>query len=189
MPSKKEMRKNNLYASFDESNHNNGNDILVSVISVFPEDILHEKFGRRDYFGTRSFLDKKGRDYRFTTFGNISELEESGYKLYLSSIILIKNFLKNNRERFSELNMIFDGPPKNKWKKILEEELGTFQKINVSHYWGNKKKKRYPILLQLADVTASELYRGLCSEILNSKKFVKFSLEEILRLKKRFDII
>jgi len=190
MASKKEMRKNSLYASFDESNHNNhGNDILVSVISIFPEDISYERFGRRDYLGTRNFLDKKGRDYRFTTFSNISELEKSKYHLYLSSIILIKDFLNNNRVKFSELNILFDGPPKNKWIKILENELDMFKKINISHYWGNKKKRRYPLLLQMADVTASDLYRGLCSEILNSKKFVKFSLEEILRLKKRFDTI
>jgi len=183
------MKKNKLYVSFDESNHNHGNDIIVATFSIFPEDISTKKFGRRDYRGIRNFLDKKGRDYRFTTFASISEFEKAKYNLYIGSIFLIRDFIKKAKNDFYELEMIFDGYPRKKGNKVLEKELQEFEKIQVSNYWGNKKKKKYPILLQAADVTASELYRGLCSDILNSKKIVKFSLEEVLRLKKRFETL
>lgn len=187
MVSKKAMKKEALYVAVDESNHNNGNDIIVAVFSIFPEDKNPERFGKREYLTTRNFLDKKGRDYRFTTLAPFQDFEKTSYNLYLITPFLIKNFIKDNKE-FLELNILLDGHSKNKWEKILRWELKSF-KTEVSNYWGKKKRRNYPLLLQAADVTASDLYKGFCSDILNNKKIVKLSLEELLRVKKKFDTL
>ena len=187
MVSKKEIKKGVLYAAFDESNHSRG-DIIVGVFSINPEDIHEDKHVRRNYKEVREFLSENDRDYRVAILSTLSDFYQTKYNLYLVAPFMIRDFLKSKKSRISKLRLIFDGPSRKKWEKILKSDLIEFESINTSNFWGRKKRRNYPLLLNAADVTASEIYRGSCKDALTHKKIIQIPLEELLRRKKLFEI-
>ncbi|MFH1801378.1 MAG: hypothetical protein ABH804_00900 [archaeon] len=191
MVSKKEANRGVLYSAFDESNHSRG-DIIVGVFSMYLEDILEVKCIRRDYNEVRKFLADRGRNYRIAILSTLKEFYQTRYNLHLIAPFMINDFLgsQKNTLEFSKLNLIFDGFPNNKWNKIIKENLANrFKSIEISNYWGRKKKRGYPRLLEAADVTASEVFRGSCKGALNHEKIIRVPAEELIKRKIRFETL
>ncbi|MFH1608376.1 MAG: hypothetical protein ABIA78_04550 [archaeon] len=120
----------------------------------------------------------------------IDDFYQTRYNLYLVAPFMIRDFVSSEKIQNSpKLQLIFDGETRNKWKKILLSDLGEFESVEISNFWGKKKKKKYPKLLQAADVKASEIFRGSCRDALTHKKITRIPLEKLLRRKILFETL